>query len=157
MVDQSELYLAGRVEASEEFDEFTMRVERLWSQLRLGRIQQPQYSPRFVRPAIDIYQTEDAVVVAVEAPGMRNQELRLELDGGQLTISGEKLGKTCTEAGVFSQLEISRGPFSRTVQLPAEVDPDAVTLSYDDGYIEIRLPRVARRLERRVRITLRQP
>ena len=156
MAQQSEVLTVGRIQVAEEFDEFTMRVERLWTQLRLGRIQQPQYSPRFVRPSVDVYQTEDAVVVIVEAPGMRNQELRLELEAGRLTISGEKPGKSCTEAGVFSQLEISRGPFSRTVELPAEVDPDGVTLTYDDGYVEIRLPRVARRLERRVRVTLRQ-
>ena len=35
--------------------------------------------------------------------------------------------------------------------------PDGVTLTYDDGYVEIRLPRIAQRIERRVRITLRQP
>lgn len=157
MVDQFEFSSAGLMRVSEEFDEFTVRVERLWTQLRLGRIQQPQYSPSFVRPSIDIYQTDDAVVVLVEAPGMRNQELRLELDADQLTISGEKPGKLCEEEGVFSQLEISRGLFSRTVQLPAAVDPDGVKLSYDDGYVEIRLPRVSQRLERRVRITLRQP
>jgi HSP20 family protein len=156
MIDRTPPEIAGFMESGEESGEFTVRVERLWTQLRLGRIQQPQYSPRFVRPAIDIYQTDDSVVVVVEAPGMRNQDLRLELEAGRLTISGEKPGKTCGENGVFDQLEITRGSFSRTVQLPAEVDPDGVKLSYDDGYIEIRLPRVARHLERRVRITLRQ-
>lgn len=154
MVDQSELYGVTSVRVTEEFDELTVSVERLWTQLRSGRIQQPQYSPRFVRPAVDVYQTEDAVVVLVEAPGMRNRELRLELEARQLTISGEKPGKVCQEDGVFSQLEILRGPFSRTVQLPSDVDPGGVTLSYEDGYVEIRLPRVARRLERRVRIIL---
>jgi HSP20 family protein len=156
VVDSSEIYAANELHASEEFDEFTVRVERLWGELRLGRIQQPQYSPRFVRPAVDVYQTEDAVVVVVEAPGMRNQDLRLEVEAGRLTISGEKPGKVCSEHGVFSQLEIACGLFSRTVELPAEVDPDGVALTYDDGYIEIRLPRIARRIQRRVRITLRQ-
>ncbi len=157
MVNQSERVASASLETSEEFDEFTMRVERLWAQLRLGRVQQPQYSPRFVGPAVDVYQTEAAVIVVVEAPGMRNQDLRLEVEAGRLTISGEKPGRVCSEHGVFSQLEISCGPFSRTVELPSEVDPDGVTLAYNDGYVEIRLPRIARRIERRVRITLRQP
>jgi HSP20 family molecular chaperone IbpA len=142
------------ISVAEEFDEFTLRVERLWTQLKLGRIQQPQYSPRFVRPAVDIYTTDDAVVVVVEAPGMRGRDLRLDLNAGQLTISGEKPGKSCKEQGVFTQLEIARGPFSRTVTLPAAVDPEAITLNYEDGYIEIRLPRVAQPIERRVQITL---
>jgi HSP20 family protein len=143
------------ISVAEEFDEFTLRVERLWTQLKLGRIQQPQYSPRFVRPAVDVYQTNDAVVVLVEAPGMRGRDLRLELEADELTISGEKPGKSCTEEGVFSQLEIARGPFSRTIHLPSAVDPEAIALSYDDGYIEIRMPRVAQRVERHVQITLR--
>jgi HSP20 family protein len=144
----------AHISVAEEFDEFTLRVERLWTQLKMGRIQQPQYSPRFFRPAVDVYQTGDAVVVIVEAPGMRGRDLRIELNADQLTISGERPGKSCKEGGVFSQLEIARGPFSRSVRLPATVDPDAISLSYEDGYIEIRLPRVEQRLERRVQITL---
>lgn len=156
MVYQHDLTIRSHLQADDALDEFSVQVERLWTQFLRGRLQQPQYSPVAVKPSVDIYQTHDSIIVVVEAPGMRNQELRLELDGNRLTISGEKRGRPCSPDGVFSQLEIACGPFSRVVELPAVVDPDGMQLSYEDGYIEIRLPRVLRRTERLVRITLRQ-
>lgn len=140
-----------------EFDEVSAHVETLWLQLRRGRLQQPQYRPPVARPAVDVYQTPDAVVVVVEAPGMRDQEIRLEIEAGRLTIWGEKRNRYCREAYRYHQLEIACGAFSRTVDLPAEVDPERVTLRYDDGYVEINLPRVEHAKDRRVRMTLRQP
>jgi HSP20 family protein len=155
MVYQRNRSVYSSVQA-DDAGEYFVHVERLWTQVLHGRLQQPQYSPVTVKPAVDVYQTRDSVVVVVEAPGMRDQELRLELEGNRLTISGEKHGRSCREEGVFNQLEIACGPFSRTVNLPAEVDPDRVQLDYEDGYIEIRLPRVPQHSERRVRVTLRQ-
>ena len=87
---------------------------------------------------------------------MRDQEIHLEIDGTRLTIMGEKQGRSCAKDGLYSQLEIACGPFSRTIDLPCEVNPEGVQLTYDDGYVEIRLPRIQRTLDRRVRITLRQ-
>ena len=157
MVNQRELTSSRRLQAGGDFDDLTAHVESLWSQLLRGRPQQPQYSPTAVRPAVDVYQTADAVVVVVEAPGMRDQEIRLELEAGRLTIRGEKRNRYSNAAHLYNQMEIACGPFSRTVDLPSEVDAERVTLHYADGYVEIRLPRVPRRTERRVRITLRQP
>jgi HSP20 family molecular chaperone IbpA len=156
VVDQRDVSAYQRFAVREDFDEFAVHVERLWSQLRRGSLQQPHYNPSFVRPAIDVYQTGDRVVVVIEAPGMRNRQLHLELEGNRLTISGEKQGRSCAKDGLYSQLEIACGPFSRTIELPCEVDAENISLDYDDGYIEIRLPRIQRPLERRVRITLRQ-
>jgi HSP20 family protein len=156
MVFEHDLTVYRSAQAGDSSGDVVVHVERLWSQVLRGRIQQPQYSPPSLRPAVDVYQTRDALVVVVEAPGMRDQELRLLFEPGRLTISGEKHSRTCREEGEFHRLEIACGPFSRTVELPVPVDPDGTQLSYEDGYIEIRLPRVAQRSERLVRITLHQ-
>ncbi len=156
MVFERERTVYRSAQAGEGSGDVVVHVERLWSQVLRGRLQQPQYNPPALRPAVDVYQTRNAVVVVVEAPGMRDQELRLLFERGRLTISGEKHGRSCAEEGEFHQLEIACGPFSRTIELPEPVDPDGAQLSYEDGYIEIRLPRVSQRNERLVRITLHQ-
>jgi HSP20 family protein len=155
MAFESDLSVYRSVQAGGS-DDMIVHVERLWSQVLSGRLQQPQYNPTAVRPAVDVYQTRTWLVIVMEAPGMRDQELRLAFEPGRLTISGEKRGRSCVEQGEFHQLEIACGAFSRTVELPVPVDPDGIQLSYDDGYIEIRLPRVAQRREQMVRITLHQ-
>lgn len=156
MVYRRESIVYDSLQMAGELDDSTARVETLWLQLRRGRLHQPQYNPAVVRPAVDVYQTQDAVVVMIELPGMRDQEVRLEIEAGRLTIWGEKRGHACHDPHVYNQMEIACGTFSRTVDLPSEVDPERVSFSYDDGYIEIHLPRVPRRSERRVRMTLRQ-
>jgi HSP20 family protein len=156
MVLESDLSIYRSIGAGDSAGDVVIHVERLWSQVLRGRPQQPQYSPAALKPAVDVYQTRDSVVVVIEAPGMRDQELRLAFEPGRLTISGEKRSRSCTAEGVFHQVEIACGLFTRTVELPVPVDPDGIQLSYEDGYIEIRLPKVAGRNERRVRITLRQ-
>ena len=156
MVYQLDRARYRRVQASDDSDEFALHVEHVWAQLLRGNPQQPHYSPSAVRPPVDVYQTDSEVVAVIEAPGMRNQDLRLELGPDYLTVAGEKQGISCARDGVFSQLEIACGPFSRRIELPAPVDPEGIRLSYQDGYIEIRLPRAQRRIERRVRVTLRQ-
>jgi HSP20 family protein len=146
-----------RLSPPSEFDAFSAHLEGIWAQLLRGRPQQPQYSPGGIRPAVDVYETPEAVFVVLEAPGMRDRELRLELESGRLTIWGEKRNRHCGDTQVYNQVEIACGPFSRTVDLPSPIDPDRISLRYEDGYVEIRLPRVQRRMERRVRITLHQP
>jgi HSP20 family protein len=139
-----------------EFRLLSTRVEHMWDQLTGGHGRHPHFGPSLLEPPVDVYSTPEAVMVIIEAPGMRGQEVRLEIEPDRLTIQGEKRGRHCPEEHVYSQLEIVCGRFERTVQLPAMVDPEGAQLSYDDGYIEVRLPRAARQPGQRLRITVRQ-
>jgi HSP20 family protein len=155
-VNQRETISFTQMQWAGEIDEASAQLETLWTQLRRGRLNQPQYNQPVVRPAVDVYQTPDSVVVVVEIPGMTGRRVGLEIDGGRLTIWGEKGGRACTEPAAFSQVEIAAGVFRRSVELPAEVDPERAAYRYEDGYLEVRLPRTQRPLGRIVRLTLRQ-
>ena len=111
MVNRERVSPQYRLSPPGEFDAFSAHLESLWAQLLRGRPQQPQYSPGGVRPAVDVYETADAVVVVLEAPGMRDRELRLEFDAGRLTIYGEKRNRHCSDEHVYNQVEIACGPF----------------------------------------------
>ena len=140
-----------------EFGRLATHADRVRGQLAVGRPNAPQFSPSALEPPIDVYQTREAVVILVEAPGMRDQEILLQVEPDRLTIQGHKRNLRGSHEHVYSQMEIACGPFQRKVELPVEVDPEGAAVRYNDGYIEIRLPRVARRLERRIRIIVRQP
>jgi HSP20 family protein len=140
-----------------DFDYLTAHVEHLWRQLLQGDPNQPQYSPAVLKPPVDVFQTPDGVVVIVEIPGVRDQELHLDVEPNRIIIRGEKRNRQCADAHGYSRMEITCGSFARVVDLPVEIDPDGTSVSYDDGYVEIRLPRMQRRLERRVHIRVQQP
>jgi len=151
-VNQREFVSYQRLEWAGEADEVSAQLETLWTHLRRGRLHQPQYNQPVVRPAVDVYQTPDAVVVVVEVPGMSGQQVGLEIEGDRLTIWGEK-GRSCSDALSYSQMEIASGVFRRSIELPAEIDPDRVGYRYEDGYLEIRRPRAQRTTGRLVRLT----
>jgi HSP20 family protein len=155
-VNQREAVSYMRLQWAGDVDEASAQLETLWTQLRRGRVHQPQYNQPVVRPAVDVYRTPEAVVVVVEIPGMTGRQVGLEIDGDRLTIWGEKGSRACGEQVAFSQMEIASGVFRRSVELPAEIDPDRVEFRYEGGYLEIRLARAQRPIGRTVRLTLRQ-
>jgi HSP20 family protein len=136
-----------------EFEGVRQRMERTWQQM-LG----PPGSPRFRRPVIeppaDVYETAESVVVLVEIAGINNQELEISVEGTTLIIRGQREDRQRHPRRLYTQMEICCGPFERTLSLPAEVDPSKATATYDDGFLEIILPKVKRQVNRYVRITI---
>lgn len=102
---------------------------------------------RFWQPPVDIHETESAVVVKMELAGVRAHEILVSLapDGRSLTISGTRAEAYSDRDGRVRchQLEIYFGPFERTLVLPAttELDRDAVTATYRDGFLLVTIPR----------------
>ncbi len=143
---------------SSEFDHMTEHLEQMWDHL-LGHGAGAPGKPRFARPVIepptDVYQTQDEIVVLIEIAGMRNQEVEIQLEGRRMTVRGEKLDRRVHNPGrTYNAMEIHYGPFERAIILPADVDPEAVAVQYDDGLLQITLPKRALQPERRVRITV---
>jgi HSP20 family protein len=93
-------------------------------------------------PRVDVYYcTEDVpkAVVKAELPGVRMQEISLEVAGRELVISGERPVQE-TEGRVYQQLEIEAGPFRRVVELNADVVADQARATFDDGVLRVELP-----------------
>jgi HSP20 family protein len=91
-------------------------------------------------PALNLYQNNDDVVVVVELPGMRKEEIDISLHDGTLTVSGERK----TEAGTADRAERSEryvGSFRRSIALPTRVDSHKVSATYKDGILTITLPK----------------
>ncbi len=116
-------------------------------QLRAGRsVWQVVAGSQSWCPPIDVYETDDQFTVRVEAAGMKEGEFLITLDKQLLLIEGRRpsLSETC----FYHQMEIGFGEFRNGVKLSSPVIAEQVTAVYEDGFLELILPKQkSRRLE----------
>lgn len=94
-------------------------------------------------PAVNIKESEDSFNVAVAAPGMAKDDFNIELDNDVLTISSEekKEEESSDNNGRFTRKEFSYRSFKRAFSLPDSVDSSKISASYNNGVLEIELPK----------------
>lgn len=92
-------------------------------------------------PSIDVYEENDSVVVKAELPGMKKEDIEVNLAAENLTIKGEKKEDKEVKEDNYYRRERSYGSFLRTVALPCEVKSDEIKASFKDGVLDIRLPK----------------
>ena len=98
--------------------------------------QQVQWAPR-----VDVAESQNEIVVQVEVPGMRREEIVLTIEDNVLTLSGEKK-QEALEGYRYHRAERTQGRFRRTFSLPASIDTAKVKAAYKDGLLTITLPKV---------------
>ncbi|GAB4350143.1 MAG: Hsp20/alpha crystallin family protein [Gammaproteobacteria bacterium] len=101
--------------------------------------------PEFFRgqamPPVDIIDREDEVVVRAEVPGVKKDELDVTVTDNRITIKGEYRKEDKEERGDYHRSETSYGSFARTLELPAEVDGTKGRAKFEDGVLEVTLPK----------------
>jgi len=90
---------------------------------------------------VDIFEDGEAVVVKAEIPGIRKEDLNVQLTPDSITISGQKSEEKRVEEGNYFRLERSSGSFTRTCQLPVETLTDKARAQFKDGVLEVRIPK----------------
>ena len=93
------------------------------------------------RPNLDISSDEKSYQVTLEAPGMKQEDLHIELSDGILTIAGEKQDKKEEKDRHYYRVERSYGSFRRTLTLPQDVSEDEIQATMEDGVLKLTLPR----------------
>jgi len=92
-------------------------------------------------PAVDLYETADDLVLALELPGVRDKDVTVSITGDLLSIKGERRFEHDVKEQQLLHVERAYGKFERLVQLPIPVQTDKVKASYRDGILEIKLPK----------------
>ena len=95
----------------------------------------------FWAPLVDIEETKDEVVVKAEIPGMKKEEIKLQVTGDALAITGERRQESETKDKTFHRIERSYGKFQRIIGLPTEVQGAKAKASYENGILVIHLPK----------------
>lgn len=114
-----------------------------------GQPSDPLHGDRW-QPAIDIYETEKAIVVRVELAGVQRSDLRVSVDADWLRILGVRKPPTETEVQRLHQMEIPCGPFERSIQISVPFERDRVAAHLEEGVLRVTLPKrlpVQRRIQ----------
>ena len=103
-------------------------------------------------PKIDVYEEGNDVIVKTEVPGMEKDEIEISLDGNTLILKGEKKKEEKIEDKNYSYCDRYFGAFTRTIELPTEVQADKVTAVLKNGVLNISLPKLETAKKKEVKI-----
>lgn len=116
-------------------------VERLFDEM----IHRPWGFCREVRgwnPSVDLYETTEAVILEADLPGVKSQDVKVEVHNGDLVLQGwRSLEKSQTD-GRFHTMERCSGHFMRRIKLPETVDRNAIQAEFRDGVLQVILPKI---------------
>jgi HSP20 family protein len=104
-------------------------------------------------PPVDIYETDDALVLTVELPGISKEDVSIEIHQNTLMLRGQRKPPAGVQEDRYHRVERAYGAFQRSFTLPMIVNQDKVQASYKDGLLELRLPQSEAAKPKRIAIT----
>jgi HSP20 family protein len=109
-------------------------------------------------PSCDVRESNDSITVHADLPGIKRDDIHLNVDNGVLTISGQRaqkrsVGDTDTEGCHVSERQW--GSFSRSIRLPPGIDTSAIEACHEDGVLEVTIPKPQSQLPSSSRIQIR--
>jgi HSP20 family protein len=140
-------HLPARVE-----DEFSDLVRRFWEDPWTTSLTDRLNQMVGSAPRMDMVETEHELSLRFEVPGMKAEDVNVQVTGNLLTLSGEKKEERESRKGGTTYSERSYGSFSRSVTLPSAVDPQRVEATCRDGVLTISIPKHRESKPRRVTV-----
>lgn len=111
-------------------------------------------TPGKYMPAAEIKESDDAIDLKVELPGMGPEDIDLQVSAEAVSISGERKSETTSEKDGVTHSEFHYGSFRRVIPLPSRIKNDSVHAEYTDGILRLHLPKVAEERNRVVKVNL---
>ena len=91
------------------------------------------------KPPMDMNETPEEIVIVAEVSGVERDDLEVEISSKAVRIQGKRFARHCSDNATYRLAEIQYGKFERILFLPAPIDPEVVSASYQNGLLEIRL------------------
>lgn len=107
-------------------------------------------------PAMDMYETKDAVVVETALAGVRPEDVEVSVEKGVLTIKGSHSKEHEVEEKNYYQKEVRSGSFFRQLALPAAVVEEKVEAAFEDGVLQITCPKAAPEKAKKVKVKVKK-
>lgn len=124
-------------------------LKQLWGNHKEGGLSMP-FEGR--APKVDIIDKDNDVVLRAELPGVKKEDIDVSLNDSYVTIKGSTHAEHKEEKADYYRSEISSGSFSRTMALPCEVDVNKSDASFNDGVLELTMPKLAKAKKKSVKI-----
>lgn len=131
-----------RRDFEEEIARLRNRMNRLFSDFSRGMDQpEPMDEVEWI-PPLDVLENKDDIIVRIDIPGMKSDEIDLSISGDILHIKGERKREVGREDENYHTIERGLGKFDRRVSLPTSVKVDGIKASYKDGVLTVKLPKL---------------
>jgi HSP20 family protein len=134
---------------SEPFQTFNDLVSRMFDDWWSPRI---AGETRGWSPAIDMVDKKDEIVLRADLPGMSQQDIQVNVEGGMLTIRGTRQGEQEAKEDDYYCCERWSGTFSRTMALPPGVDADKIKATFKNGVLEVHVPKAPQAVGKSIQI-----
>ena len=123
-----------------ELDEMQARLNRMMGEP--ARLDDP-FAFADWAPAVDIQENEKEFLVKADLPDVKKEDLKIELQDGMLSIAGERKHETEEQGKKFHRVERQYGQFMRRFSLPSDVDAGKVQADFNNGVLNVRLPKAS--------------
>jgi HSP20 family protein len=125
-------------------DLFDEKSDRSWAQPSISKW----------HPAVDVLESKDAYIIRTELPGMKREDIKVEVKDGTLVLSGESKSEKPVEGVEYRHVERVAAKFWRSFTLPETAKPDGIEATYKDGILEIRVPKAEEAKPRQIEISV---
>jgi HSP20 family protein len=118
----------------------SQEVERLFDEM----IHRPWGFCREIRgwnPSVDLYETDDAFILEADLPGVKDEDVKLEVKNSDIVLQGWRSLEKSRSDGHFHTMERSSGHFLRRIQLPEHINKEAIQAEFHDGVLHVVLPK----------------
>lgn len=134
-----------------EMEELRARIDRIFEEF-LGSLRRREWgAPRAWIPPVDIYDAGDELVVEMDLPGLRKEEIEIQMDGDTLTVRGERK-RPPEEGRRYARSERIFGPFERSFSINVPIKVEEVRAFYENGVLTLRLPKAVEARPRRIKV-----
>jgi HSP20 family protein len=138
----------------QEFNTVQRQFNRLFDEAMLPTTFVEKSFPKV--PAAELQETEDAIQLKLEVPGMEAKDLDVQVTEKAVYISGERKTEAKTEEKGTTKSEFYYGKFQRVIPLPARIQNTNVTAEYKDGILNLMLPKTEQEKHKIVKVNLEQ-
>jgi len=104
-------------------------------------------------PAVDLFESDKLLILKAELPEVNLDDIELRIDDDRLTLRGERRIKEEVSEKQFLRMERAYGPFHRTFDLPAKIDPERVKAEFKRGILTVTMPKQENETSRQIPIT----
>jgi len=113
---------------------------------------QPRISKWY--PAVDVLESKDSYLIRAELPGMKKEDIKVEVKDGALVLSGERKSEKPAEGVEYRHVERVAAKFWRSFSLPETAKQDGIEATYKDGILEVRVPKAEEAKPRQIEISV---
>jgi HSP20 family protein len=140
-----------------ELEEMERRFDEIFGRAFLPRVwRRLPVEEKGWAPAIEMFEKEDRFVVKAELPGMKEKDLDVSVVGDTLSIKGERKAESEVKEEDYYCCERSYGSFFRSIDLPSNVDAGKIEANFEDGVLEINLPKAAEVKPKKIAISAKK-